>query len=146
MIYLLLAILCYVATSVSQKTAALRGLDAVGVNLVLRVSGMLLTVALLVGGQEWHQPHLATAGLIGLAGGVAAFVSGYAGLRALDFGSLNATWSLLRASTIIPVLASVIIWGELRHGVPPHELITKSAGVACLLGALVLLGGGRRGR
>ena len=146
MIYLLLAILCYVSTSVSQKAASLRGLDAVGVNLALRVSGMLLTLVLLAAGYDWAQPHLPAAGLIGLAGGACAFVSGYAGLRALDFGSLNATWSLLRVSTVIPVLASVIIWGELRSGVEPREVITKTAGVLCLLAALVLLGGGRRGR
>jgi len=144
MIYLLLAVACYVSTSISQKVAAQRGLDAVGVNLVLRVSGTLLTAVLLACSFNWQQPLLLPVGMIGLASGVFAFVSGYAGLRALDFGSLNATWSLLRASTVIPVLASVIFWGELR-GVGWHELVTKLAGVVCLLGALALLGGDRRG-
>ena len=144
MIYLFLAVACYVSTSISQKVAAQRGLDAVGVNLMLRVAGALLTAVLLTFSFNWQQPHLPQAGLIGVAGGVCAFVSGYAGLRALDFGSLNATWSVLRAATVLPVLASVIFWGELR-GVPVRELVTRLAGVACLLGALVLLGGGRRG-
>jgi len=144
MIYLVLAVVCYVSTSVSQKVAALRGLDAVSVNLMLRVFGALLTVGLGAAGFNWHQPHLAAAGLIGLAGGAAAFVSGYAGLRALDFGSLNATWSVLRAATVLPVVASIIFWGELK-GVPLRQLITRLAGVSCLLGALVLLGGGKRG-
>ncbi|MCE5236998.1 hypothetical protein LLH23_00720 [bacterium] len=144
MIFVLLAVFCYVCTSVSQKSAALRGLDAVGVNLVLRVSGALLTAVLVACSFDWHQPHLLPAGLIGIAGGACAFVAGYAGLRALDFGSLNATWSLLRAATVIPVLASIVFWGELRS-LEPRELVTKLAGVLCLLGALVLLGGGKRG-
>jgi len=144
MIYLVLAVACYVSTSVTQKVAALWGLDAVGVNLMLRVCGALLTAVLLACSFNWQQPQLAAAGLIGVAGGACAFVSGYAGLRALDFGSLNATWSVLRAATVLPVLASVIFWGELR-GVPVRELVTKLAGVTCLLGALLLLGGGKRG-
>ena len=42
------------------------------------------------------------------------------------------------------MLASIVFWGELRS-LEPRELVTKLAGVLCLLGALVLLGGGKRG-
>ena len=144
MLYAILAVACYVATSVSQKTAAQRGLDAVGVNLVLRVSGAVLTAALLLAAFDWsQQPRLLQAGLVGLAGGVCAFVAGYAGLRALSFGSLNATWSLLRVSTVIPVLASIVIWGELQAATSVRQVVVKLAGVVCLLAAMVLLGARR---
>lgn len=143
MLYAILAVACYVATSVSQKTAARRGLDAVGVNLVLRVSGAVLTAVLLLTAFDWAQPQLPQAGLVGLAGGACAFVAGYAGLRALSFGSLNATWSLLRVSTVIPVLASIVIWGELQAATSARQVAVKLAGVGCLLVAMVLLGARR---
>lgn len=144
MLYVILAIVFYVSTSVTQKTAAVRGLDAIQVNLALRMSGTVLTLVLLgLSADALAQPHLGLAGMIGLVSGVATFVAGYAGLRALNFGTLNATWCVLRAATVIPVLASILVWGELSTASGPREIVTKLAGVACLLGALVLLGRGR---
>jgi hypothetical protein len=144
MLYLVLAVLCYLATSVTMKVASLRGLDAIAVNLALRVSGTVLTVVLLVvTGASLHQPQLPTASVIALASGICTFFSGYMGLRALDLGSLNATWTIMRISTVIPVLASILVWGELRTAAAPHEVLVKLLGVACLMGALVLLGRGR---
>jgi len=145
MVYIGLAVLCYLATSVFQKLAAQRGLDAISVNLALRVSGSALTVALLaVTGTSLAQPQLPQVALIGVGSGVFTFLSGYAGLRALDFGTLNATWSVVRAATVVPVLASIIIWGELRGEASPIEVAVKLLGVVCLLSALVLLGRGPR--
>lgn len=144
MLYLILAVLCYLATSITMKLAALRGLDAVGVNLAVRVAGTVLTVGLLVAtATSLRQPHLPTASLIALASGVCTFFSGYMGLRALDLGSLNATWTVMRVSTVIPVVASILVWGELHDAQSPREVVIKLLGVACLLGALVLLGRGR---
>lgn len=146
MLYVFLAVFFYVSTSVTQKTAAVRGLDAIQVNLALRVSGTLLTIVLLATASEaWAQPHLTAAGMIGLVSGVATFVAGYTGLKALNFGSLNATWSVLRVSTVIPVLASILVWGELREVHDPRQIVTKLAGVLCLMAALVLLGRGKPG-
>lgn len=145
MLYVVLAIACYLATSITMKVASLRGLDAVGVNLAVRVAGTALTVGLLFAtGASLRQPHLPAASLIALASGVCTFFSGYMGLRALDLGSLNATWTLMRISTVIPVLASILVWRELRTAASPREIVVKLAGVACLLAALVLLGRGRR--
>lgn len=145
MLFLILAVACYVTTSVLQKTASRRGLDAISVNFALRLSGTVLTVVLLLAtgtrlGGEGQTPVV----LLGLASGVCTFLAGYAGLRALDFGTLNATWSILRAATVIPVLASIVIWGELRGTSSVREIVCKLAGVGCLLGSLVLLGGGKR--
>ena len=145
MLYLILAVLCYLATSVFQKTASRHGLDAIGVNLALRVSGTVLVFVLLaLTRTSLAQPHLSWAALLGVASGVCTFLAGYTGLRALDYGTLNATWSIMRASTIIPVLASIFVWGELRTVTSVRELAVKLAGVVCLLAALVLLGRGRR--
>lgn len=145
MLFLCLAVLCYLATSVTMKVASLRGLDAIGVNLAVRVSGTVLTVGLLVAtGTSLQQPHLPVASLVALVSGVCTFFSGYMGLRALDLGSLSATWTVMRISTVIPVLASILVWGELRTATAPREAIVKLLGVACLLAALVLLGRGRR--
>ncbi|MEN6303283.1 MAG: hypothetical protein ABFE07_10185 [Armatimonadia bacterium] len=144
MLYVVLAVLFYVSTSVTQKTAAVRGLDAIGVNLALRASGTLLTIVLLATASEaWAQPHLGLAGGIGIVSGVATFVAGYTGLRALNFGSLNATWSVLRVATVLPVLASILVWGELRDVRGWQEIVTKLTGVLCLMAALVLLGRGK---
>lgn len=145
MLYVVLAIGCYLSTSITMKLASQRGLDAVGVNLAVRVAGTVLVAVLLVAtGTSLRQPALPAASLIALGSGVCTFLSGYAGLRALDLGSLNATWTVMRISTVIPVLASILVWGELRTATSPREIVTKLAGVACLLGALVLLGRGRR--
>lgn len=144
MLYVILAVLCYLATSVTMKLASVRGLDAIEVNVWLRVAGTILTVVLLFGTRsDLHQPHLATVSLIGVFSGVCTFLSGYACLRALDFGPMNTTWSVLRAATVIPILASILVWGELRTITEPRELVVKLLGVACLLGSLVLLGRGR---
>lgn len=144
MLYLVLAIACYLATSITMKVASLRGLDAIGVNLAVRISGTVLTLVLLFAtGANLHQPHLPAASLIALVSGVCTFFSGYMGLRALDLGSLNATWTVMRVSTVIPVLASIVVWGELQQAKSVREVILKLLGVACLLGALVLLGRGR---
>lgn len=144
MLYVVLAVLFYVSTSVTQKTAAVRGLDAIGVNLALRTSGTVLTILLLAtASQAWGQPHLGLAGGIGVVSGIATFVAGYTGLRALNFGSLNATWSVLRVATVVPVLASILVWGELRDVRDWHEIVTKLVGIACLMAALVLLGRGK---
>lgn len=144
MLYVILAVLCYLATSVTMKLASVRGLDAIEVNVSLRVAGTLLTFLLLAcTGAELRQPHLAAAGLLGVFSGVCTFLSGYAALRALDFGELNTTWSVLRAATVIPILASIVVWGELHTITEPRQLVLKLAGVACLLGSLVLLGRGR---
>lgn len=145
MLYLSLAVVCYLATSVFQKLASRRGLDAISVNLALRLSGTVLTVVLLaVTGTSLTQPQLPQVAVIGVGSGIFTFLAGYAGLRALDFGTLNATWSVVRASTVVPVLASIIIWGELRGEASPREIAVRLLGVACLLSALVLLGRGPR--
>lgn len=145
MLYVILAILCYLATSIFMKLAAVRGLDAIEVNVWLRVAGTVLTVALLCAtGTDLHQPHLLWAGAIGVFSGVCTFLSGYAGLRALDYGPMNTTWSVLRAATVVPILASILVWGELRTVNEPRQVVLKLLGVACLLGSLVLLGRGRR--
>ncbi|MGE5532530.1 MAG: hypothetical protein ACM3VW_10490 [Bacteroidota bacterium] len=145
MIYLLLSIACYVTTSVTMKLAAQRNLDSVGVNLMVRVSGVILTAVLVAaaGATLWHQPQLGLAGLIGLAAGLCTFLSGYSGLRALEVGSLNATWSLMRVATIMPVLASIIFFGELRGVHDWREIVPKVSGIIFLMIALVLLGRGR---
>lgn len=145
MIYLLLSIACYVITSVTMKLGAQRGSDAVAVNLMVRTSGVLLTAVLLgvAGATAWRQPHLPTAAVIGLAAGVCTFLSGYSGLRALEVGSLNATWALMRVSTVMPVLASILLWGEMKGLHSVREAAPKVIGIICLLTALVLLGRGR---
>ncbi len=144
MTYLILSVLCYLATSVTMKLAAVRGLDAIEVNLSLRVSGTVLTIVLLViTAASLTQPQLPQATALGVFSGLCTFLSGYYSLRALDFGPLNTTWSVLRMATVIPVLASILVWGELRSATEPHEIVTKLAGVACLLVALTLLGRGQ---
>ena len=145
MIYLLLSIACYVITSVTMKVAAQRNLDSISVNLMVRVSGVVLTAVLVAvtGAVVWHQPQLGVAGLIGLAAGAFTFLSGYSGLRALEVGSLNATWSLMRVATVMPVLASILFFGELRGLHDWREIAPKVSGIIFLLIALVLLGRGR---
>ena len=125
---------------------ASRDLAATEVNLSFRLSGAVFAgVWLLLGVRSWQVGEVPWAVLLGVVAGLFAFVAGYAGLRALDFGSLNATWTMLRVSAVIPVLVSIVIWGELRgSGVSPREVALKVTGTLCMLGALLLLGRARR--
>lgn len=123
MVYLVLAVLCYPATSVSQKLASRRGLDAISVNLALRLSGTVLCVGpLALSGASLAQQSLPRVALIGGGSGVLTLLAGY----------------------VVPVLASIIIWGELRGDAEPRRIAVKPLGVGCLLCALVLLGRGPR--
>jgi uncharacterized membrane protein len=145
MLALVVAVLGYTGTAIFMKWGTVRGAEATDANLAFRVSSCALALIwVLSGGQDWQQPHLPTAIWLGVACGLLAFGSGYAGLRALDFGSLNLTWCVVRLSTVIPVLASIIWWGELRGAdIEPAEVVRKLLGIGLMLAALVLLGRGR---
>lgn len=145
MVALVVAVLGYTGTAIFMKWGAVRGVEATDANLTFRVSSAALALIwVLSGGQDWQQPYLGTAAGLGVACGLLAFGSGYAVFRALDFGPLNLTYCVVRLSTVIPVLASIIWWGELRGAdVEPAEVIRKLLGIGLMLAALTLLGRGR---
>jgi len=142
MIYLAASILAMGGLAVVLRLAMGQSADAVGVNAVYRGTAAVIVVVVAAASVDWPTFHdlLALTGPRAALGSLLFFLTGLAGVKAVQLGHLGITWTVLRCSMILPVLASILVWRE----VPLHPisslLLIRLAGIALVLAAIALMG------
>jgi len=140
--YLLVAIAAMTALAVLLRYGMLAGADPYGVNLLLRGVGAVVLIAAVVStvdpatlGAAWRE-----GGWSGLIGSAFFFVAGLASVKAVQLGHLGLSWTMLRCSMVLPVVASILVWRELPLGEPSFLLTMRLTGVVLAVAAVVLVG------
>ena len=70
--------------------------------------------------------------------------TGLASIKSVQLGPLGPTWTILRCSMVIPVLASILYWGELSIWPPDGQAVARVSGV--IIGLVTVVVCGSRGR
>jgi uncharacterized membrane protein len=131
-IYILLSMTAFSASSVFYKMASNRGCRSLGLNFALFLAAtLILSLYLVLTGFQFHS----TSFVIGAFGGVSVLITSVCFFLAVHHGGkLSVCWTVLSLSFIIPALASIIVWGE--------DLSAKRiVGLVLVTISLFLLGG-----
>ena len=142
MLYLLISIAAMTALAIVLRWGVVAGADPYGVNLLLRCLGAAALLAIVVVtvepadlGPAWRE-----GGWSGLAGALFFFFAGLAAVKAVQLGHLGLSWTMLRCSMVVPVLASLLVWRELPLDEPSVELALRLGGIVVAVGAVLLMG------
>lgn len=121
---------CAALFAQSYKFSVVRGYNVDWVCVSSFVSSALLLLPTQVGSHEviaWATIWLGIG--FGLAGGLAQL----AFFRALRYGALSVSWTIVQLSMMMPVLASILFWGE-------RPTIWQGAAIGGAVSAVVLMG------
>jgi len=130
MSYLLGAVGCAALFVQSYKFSVARGYDVDWVTVSSFAFNVLLLLLIRTashGAIAWPAIWLGVG--FGLAGGLAQF----AFFRALRYGALSVSWTVVQLSMLMPVLASILFWGE-------HPTLWQRAAIGGVALAVVLMG------
>jgi hypothetical protein len=145
MLYLILSISAMIGLALAMRAAMRGGAEPFGTNMVFRVTAGTVMVAT----AAWTMDSggvgrtLASVGLPAACGAVFFFLSGIASLKAVQHGHLGLSWSVLRCSMILPVLASILIWHELPLRPVSGLLLVRAGGLGLACVAIFLIGWGQ---
>ena len=148
MVYLVASILAMGGLAVVLRLAMAQRADALGVNAVYRGTAAAVVVAVAGASVDWSDfgDLLSLTGPRGALGSFLFFLTGLAGVKAVQLGHLGITWTVLRCSMILPVLASILVWREVPLYPISPLLVLRSAGIALVLAAIALMGADRMRR
>lgn len=142
MIYLFVSILAMGGLAVVLRLAMRQSADPLGVNAAYRGTGAMIVIVVAAASIDWSTLHhvFVLTGPRGALGSLLLFLSGLAGVKAVQLGHLGITWTVLRCSMVLPVLASIVVWREVPLYPISSLLLARSTGVALVLAAIALMG------
>jgi len=130
MLYLTGAIIFNAIFAQSYKFSTVRGYDVDWVCVLSFVSSALLLLSTRFSGHgtiAW--PAIALGTGFGLAGGLAQLTF----FRALRYGALSVSWTIVALSVLVPVLASILFFGE-------HLALWQGVAIGSAVLAVALMG------
>ncbi|MDA0746236.1 MAG: hypothetical protein O2954_06940 [bacterium] len=144
--YLVVSILFMGLLSLFMRYSLGRGADPLSLNFVFR--GAVALFLLL--------PHLdnltnllarwEASALLTTVAALSFWLSGLASLKAVQLGPLGASWTILRCAMVLPVLASILYWGELSSSASTLYAALRLGGVVLAFATVIFYGLASRGR
>ena len=111
MFHLILGIIFGGMGSILYKVAEENKCNRLWINTICRLTITFL-ISLYISLKESFQFNLKLLG-VGLLAGISVFFGRWLFLRAIKYGKLSISWTVLNLAVIIPILASIIIWKEI---------------------------------
>jgi uncharacterized membrane protein len=143
MLALCVSITGLIGLAIALRLGVTRGASPGGLNAVFRWCAPLLWVAVTWNTIDWSRGAdlaLSRAGALGLASGLAFAASGFSIIKAVQYGHLGISWTVLRCAMLMPALASLLIWRELPLAPPSVLLAMRLGGLVATTTAVVFLG------
>lgn len=142
MVFLIISIIFMTTTALLFRVGMERRANALGFYAAYRsisAAAMLVVAGVSL---EWSRlPELwDTAGTLGIIAGLCFWLSGFAGLKAVQLGHLGMSWTVQRCSMVIPTLASLFYWREVPIWPITVPLIARVAGMGTIVVAVILIG------
>ena len=148
MTYLIISIFFVSLMSVLMRYSLGKGATALALNFTYRGTAalaMLAWIALRTEpmelGADWGLGWMLV-----VVGALSYWLTGLASIKSVELGPLGPSWTILRCSMVIPVLASILYWGELSIWPPDSQTVARVLGVVLGLVTVMVCGsGGRKG-
>ncbi|RKY71072.1 MAG: hypothetical protein DRQ24_08145 [Candidatus Latescibacterota bacterium] len=146
MLFLIVSISFLALLAILMRTVLDKGSNPFALNLVFRgTAGIATMVGIGVSGNILRFDEFwASAGWISILGCILFGISGLASIKAVQLGPLGTSWTVLRCSIVLPVLASIIWWKELSIGDGTTIPIMRPSGIFLTVLGLLLLGAGQK--
>jgi len=130
MIHLLGAITANAIFAQTYKFSVARGYDVDWVCMLSFVSSAMLVLVIPGGGPVGSDWRVAA---LGAAYGVAGWLAQLAFFRALRYGPLSVSYTIVALSVLVPILGSILLWNE-------HPTLGQSVALVGAVLAVVLMG------
>lgn len=142
MAYLITSIFFLILIALVFRRASDTGVNPFGMNLMFRVSAGLMAVLVLLFAvdMEGLSQLWQSTGLLGIIACVFFWFAGLSTINAVHNGHLGMTWTLLRLSMIIPTLASIFYWHEIKLFPVSLIAISRITGILLAVVAVCLMG------
>jgi len=145
--YLIASAFFFSAFTLAMRYSVGKGAAPLALNLVVRgtISVCALVFLLIRGDLGPVVSHWKISALLGGVGAVSYWLAGLGALQSVRRGPLGISWTILRCSMIVPVLASIFYWRELALSPVSGLLVMRLFGIVLGLCTVVVCGMGRRG-
>jgi len=145
-IYLIVSIFFVSLMSVLMRYSLSKGATALALNFSYRGTAALAVLAMLLfktGPATLRADWDLGWTLIAVAS-LSYWLTGLASIKSVQLGPLGPSWTILRCSMILPVIASILYWNELSVWPPDGPAAARVSGVVLGLVTVVVCGSGRR--
>lgn len=142
MILLGVSIFFMSALAVCLRIAVDRGGNAMTINALYRAATGIMAVSLAAFTFDFSNVRQlwSDVGVHACIGAALYWLSGFTSIKAIQFGPLGVTWTIVRLSMLIPTFASILYWREIPLSPVNTLLLFRGLGIVLATAAVLMLG------